>query len=257
MWLDGIYMGDVFYARYEAAYGSDAATNECFDDILHQFELMYEHTRDSATGLLYHAWDESREQKWANPTTGCSPHFWGRAMGWYCMALLDTLDYIPKSRADIRGRLLEIAKSLIDPLTNVQDKQSGLWYQVLDKGAYKKNYLESSASSMFVYFLLKLNKIYEENLSKNQAETAEKTANAGYKGLLTTMLTEDQTNGELHLNGICSVAGLGGNPYRSGDFTYYVSEPVVADDFKGVGPFILASLEYEQILNYHEPHEPH
>ncbi|MDR2484246.1 MAG: glycoside hydrolase family 88 protein [Treponema sp.] len=238
MWLDGLYMQGPFYAQYAAEYG----TASDFEDITGQFILMEAKAADKETGLLYHAWDESKAQPWAHPDTGCSPHFWGRAMGWYSMALIDVLDFIPsdaahhKQREDLRG----IAKRLAEGILCFQDKQCGLWHQVLNKGGFEKNYLETSASAMFVYFLLK--GIRTGVLSKEAVKGA---ALAAYRGLLEQKITEDPS-GELHLSGICAVAGLGGNPYRDGSFEYYVGEPVVADDFKGVGPFILASLEREE-----------
>jgi unsaturated rhamnogalacturonyl hydrolase len=245
MWLDGLYMAEPFYARYAQTFPGEEARAAAYNDIVHQFSLCFEKTRDRESGLLYHAWDESRRMPWADKTTGCSPHFWGRAMGWYCMALVETLDAIPAAETDARARLLDIARSLIAPVAACQDGQSGLWYQVLDQGAREKNYLESSASAMFAYFFIKLRNHYGDALSPNEAETAGKAGEAGFRGLVTNMLREDPATGELHLDGICSVAGLGGTPYRSGDFAYYVSEPVVSDDFKGVGPFIKAALEYE------------
>jgi unsaturated rhamnogalacturonyl hydrolase len=241
MWLDGLYMASPFYARYVAEYGP----KEDFTDIVKQFTLIESMARDEKTGLLYHAWDESREQPWANKETGCSPHFWGRALGWYCMALVDVLDFIPQALSNERETLIAIARRLVGPLENFQDRESGLWYQVLDQGGRDKNYLETSASSMFTYFLFKM--IREGLVTEAQVPAARKTALASYDGLSRLMLHEDEETGELHLGGICSVAGLGGNPYRDGSFAYYVSEPVVTDDFKGVGPFILASLEKELI----------
>lgn len=238
MWLDGLFMAEPFYARYAVMFNS----TEDFDDIVKQFELVYEHTKDSETGLLYHAWDESCKQLWANLETGCSPHFWGRAMGWFCMAILDVLDYIPET-ADFenhRNSLISIANELIEPVMKYQDAESGLWYQVLDLPQREKNYLESSASSMFTYFLYKM---VRKDYLKGDKNAVLAAAKKGYAGLM-SRVTEDE-NGDLHLSGICSVAGLGGNPYRDGSFEYYVKEAIVSDDFKGVGPFIYASLEAE------------
>jgi unsaturated rhamnogalacturonyl hydrolase len=239
MWLDGLYMQGPFYARYAAEFGAA----EDFTDIVHQFTLIESKARDEKTGLLYHAWDEAREQKWANPETGCSPHFWGRALGWYCMALVDVLDFIPAELQKERETLIAIARRLIAPLEHFQDKESGLWYQVLDQVGREKNYREASASSMFVYFLYKM--IRKGYVQNSVAAEAKKTAAAGYEGLTRSLLREDPS-GELHLDGNCSVAGLGGTPYRDGSYKYYVSEAVRTDDFKGVGAFILASLEHEQ-----------
>jgi len=239
MWLDGLYMQGPFYAQYAAEFGPVAD----FDDIELQFTLIESKARDGETGLLYHAWDESREQKWANPHTGCSPHFWGRALGWYCMALVDVLSFTPPSCAKTSAALTAIAQRLLAPLLKYQDAASGLWYQVLDCGDSPHNYTESSASSMFVYFLTKMLRM---GLVKDGAEQVKTAARKAYQGLLDNKVQEDPS-GELHLTGICKVAGLGGKPYRDGSYDYYVKEPIATDDFKGVGPFILASLEQESI----------
>src|SRR5438105_1622820 len=150
MWLDGLYMGEPFYAEYAATFHEDAD----FDDIAKQFTLMELHARDAKTGLLYHGWDESRQQRWADSATGHSPNFWGRALGWYAMALVDTLDYFPKAQPK-RESLIAILRRLAVAIERYQEPKSGLWYQVLDKGHERGNYWESSASCMFVYVLPK------------------------------------------------------------------------------------------------------
>lgn len=240
MWLDGLYMQGPFYARYAREFG----TTEDWDDLLSQLVLIESHTRDPRTGLLHHAWDESRKQLWANPVTGCSPHVWGRAMGWYCMALVDILDYLPgtKEYEPWRLKATDIACRLSRAVRGVQDQDSSLWFQILDQGGRERNYLESSASAMFVYFLFKAARM--QYLPPEESAMAREAAWSGYHGLVRQMLFRDESGG-LHLGGICSVAGLGGTPYRDGSFDYYMQEPVVQDDFKGVGPFILASLEGE------------
>jgi unsaturated rhamnogalacturonyl hydrolase len=237
MWLDGLYMQGPFYAQYAKEFGGGAD----FDDVARQFSLIETKARDPRTGLLYHAWDESLEQRWANPDTGCSPHFWGRALGWYCMALADTLDFIPFS-SEHAETLKAIARRLFAPLLQYQDSDSGLWFQVLDRGGAPGNYTESSCSSMFVYFLLKMARL--EAASGNDAALLKAAAEKAYQGLVKQKIQEDPS-GELHLTGICKVAGLGGTPYRDGSYEYYVNEPQAVDDFKGVGPFILASMEHE------------
>jgi len=240
MWLDGLYMQGPFYAQYAKEFGSSAD----FEDVTRQFSLVESKTRDAQTGLLYHAWDESLKQKWANPVTGCSPHFWGRALGWYCMALADTLDFIPPEHSEKAETLKTIARRLFTPLLKYQDGDTGLWFQVLDRGSGRGNYTESSASSMFIYFLLKMSRL--KTASDGDAASLKNAAEKAYQGLLKNKVREDPT-GELHLTGICKVAGLGGEPYRDGSYEYYVNEPQAVDDFKGVGPFILASMEYEGI----------
>jgi unsaturated rhamnogalacturonyl hydrolase len=233
MWLDGIYMQGPFYAEFAKKFDDPAG----FDDVAHQIILVERHTRDSPTGLLYHGWDESREQRWANPDTGCSPHFWGRAVGWYMMAIPDVLDHLPHDHAQ-RGVIVDIFRRTVDAIARVQDDATGLWYQVLDQGNRSGNYLEASASCMFVYAIAR--GIWLGILDDAYFAVAER----GYEGILEHLISVDD-QGLVDLNRICGVAGLGGNPYRDGSFSYYTSEPVVTNDHKGVGAFILASVEME------------
>lgn len=229
MWLDGIYMGQPFYAEWTASFG----TIKDFDDIANQFILMDKHVRDSKTGLLYHGWDESMTQQWANKSTGNSSSFWGRAMGWYGMALVDVLDYFPKTHAK-RQQLEDILVRFAEAIKNVQHQKNGLWYQVLDQKERTGNYPEASASCMFVYTLAKG---VQKGYLKKELKTV---AIRGFSGIKKQFL-EFSKDGFLHLNGTVQVSGLGGKPYRSGTFDYYMSEPVIQDDPKGMGVFILAA----------------
>lgn len=233
MWLDGLYMGEPFYAEYANLFHEDTAYN----DIARQFILMERHAGDDKTGLLYHGWDESRQQKWANKTTGLSPHFWGRAMGWYGMALVDVLDYFPNNHPK-RDSLITILGRFAAAVQKFQDAKSGLWYQILDKATAKGNYLEASASSMFVYALAKA--VRHDYLPASYASVVHK----GYDGIIKAFMETD-TQGLTNLKGTVSVAGLGGNPYRDGSYEYYLSEKVITNDPKGVGAFLLASNEME------------
>ena len=233
MWLDGLYMGEPFYAEWAATFNEPAA----FDDIAKQFILMERHSRDDQTGLLYHGWDESRKQRWANPETGRSPNFWGRAMGWYAMALVDTLDYFPQKHPQ-RAELIAIFNRLADAIAKYQEPSSGLWYQVMDKAGAKGNYLESSAACMFVYALAKGSRL--GYLPAKYFRVAED----GYRGIAKEFLRTD-AKGQLNLEGTVSVAGLGGNPYRDGSYEYYLSEKVVTNDPKGIGALLLAATEME------------
>lgn len=237
MWLDGLYMAGPFYAQYAREFDEPAA----FDDIAHQFTLVERHTRDPATGLLYHAWDESRRQRWADPETGRSPHFWGRAMGWYAMALVDVLDYFPPDHPR-RAEIIAILGRAAAAVAQYQDGATGLWYQVLDRGAGDGNYREASAACMFTYALAKAAR---KGYLPAEARTV---AERGYQGILRELITIDE-QGLVTLERVCAVAGLGGNPYRDGSFAYYVNEPVRPNDYKGVGPFILAALEFEGVHN--------
>ena len=231
MWLDGLYMGAPFLARYAATFHEP----EIFDDVVNQFAIVHKHTYNKEVGLNYHGWDESKEQRWADPETGCSPNFWGRAMGWYAMALVDVLDYFPEDYSG-HERLLSILKDVAAGIKKYQDEESGLWYQVLDQGSREGNYPEASASSMFVYTLLKAGRL--GYIDQSYIEVAHK----GYQGMLKHFIKENP-DGTISLTDVCAVAGLGGDPYRDGTYEYYINEPVRDNDPKGVGPFILASLE--------------
>lgn len=235
IWLDGLYMGATFYARYIKQFGQASE----FSDVIKQFIISEKNLKDEETGLLYHAFDESREQPWANKKTGLSKHFWSRSMGWYVMALVDTLEVLNLDNKD-REKLIEIFNNCISALLKVQDKESHVWYQVLDEGDRKGNYLEASGSSMIVYALLKgVRKGFLPKELKNIAKEA-------YNGLVSEFILETK-EGYLNLNKICYVAGLGGKDNRDGSFTYYISEPIVSNEPKGLGPFILAAAEYEFI----------
>ena len=232
VWLDGLYMGQPFYAEYAMLAHEDAA----FEDIADQFIRIEQHTRDNKTGLLYHGWDESKEQQWANKQTGTSPHFWGRAMGWYAMALVDVLDYFPGEHPKHRA-LIEILNRLVNSVEKVQDSKTGLWYDVLDLPDRKGNYVEASASSMLVYAIAKGVRL--GYLPAGKLSIAQK----GYEGIKQQFIKNE--NGQTNLHGTVKVSGLGGKPYRDGSFDYYMSEPVIVNDPKGVGAFILAASEME------------
>jgi unsaturated rhamnogalacturonyl hydrolase len=234
MWLDGLYMGSPFYAHYAAAFNEPTA----FDDIVRQFRLIEENLRDPTTGLYYHGWDESREQRWADPATGRSPSFWGRSVGWFCMAVVDVLDDLPADHPD-RQDLTRILRDLAPAVLAVRDGKSKLWYQVLDKGGAPGNYWEASASAMFAYAFVKgANRGY---LDKEYATYGCES----FEGLLRHLVTVG-ADGTLLLREVVKVSGLGGKPYRDGSYEYYVSEPRRVNDFKGYGPFLLAAIEIER-----------
>jgi len=236
MWLDGLYMGSPFYAEYAKLFHEPTAT---FDDVAKQIRLVAAHTYDPASGLFYHGWDETKEQPWADKTTGTSSNFWGRAIGWYAMALVDVLDYFPKDHP-ARTEIIATLKRLCDGIVKHQDPASGLWWQVVDQGGRPGNYLEATASSMFVYAMAKgVNHGY---LSRDDIPAILK----GYSGLTGKLIRKD-AKGNVSLTQCCSVAGLGAG--RDGSFAYYIKEPVVDNDLKGVGPFILAGIELQQLIN--------
>ena len=233
MWLDGLYMAEPFLAQFAQVF----AEPEIFDDVAHQIAIFDRQAREPQTGLLYHAWDSSRSQLWANPQTGCSPHFWGRAMGWFMMALPDIMDFFPPEHPQ-RDFIIQVFRDTAKATLAVQDEASGVWYQILDQGQRPGNYLEASASCMFVYALAKGVRL--GYLDSNYLQAAQR----GFQGILDQFIEVDE-RGWVNLNSIVSVGGLGGNPYRDGSFEYYTSEPVASNDYKGFGPFMMASLEIE------------
>ncbi|HEX7959009.1 MAG TPA: glycoside hydrolase family 88 protein, partial [Terriglobales bacterium] len=237
MWLDGLYMAEPFYAQYAAMFQQPQA----FDDIAHQFVLIEEHTRDPKTGLLYHAWDESKEQRWANKRTGTSPNFWARAIGWYAMALVDTIPYLPQDHPG-RAQLLAILNRLAPAIAKFQDPETGLWYQVMDKPKAPGNYFESSAACMFTYALAKGVRLGYLDAKYQQ------TAARAYDGIIKHFVKQG-ADGKLTLTDTVYGAGLGGDPYRDGSYEYYVHEKVGPDDPKGIGAFLLASSEMELAPN--------
>ncbi|MGD9555629.1 MAG: glycoside hydrolase family 105 protein [Mangrovibacterium sp.] len=234
MWLDGIYMASPFYAQFGKVFDEAAA----FDDVVSQVVVIQKHTVDSISGLNYHGWDESREQKWADSITGRSPHVWGRAQGWYLMALVDILDFLPENHSG-RNEIIQILNTAAKAVMDAQDQESGAWYQVMDQNGREGNYLEATASSMFVYALLK--GVRMGYLDPGFLEPAKR----GYEGLLKNFIKEN-ADGTISLTSCCAVAGLGGNPYRDGSYSYYISTKVRDDDPKGVGPFIMACIEMDK-----------
>lgn len=232
MWLDGLYMAEPFYAEWAETFHEDAD----FNDIANQFIIIEKHARDSKTGLLYHGYDESKEQPWANKTTGVSPNFWARAMGWYGMALVDVLPYFPKDNPK-RKELIDILRKFVIATAKVQDQKTGLWWDVLNFPNRKGNYFEASASCMFVYTMLKGVRL--GYLPSSCLPVAKK----GYTGIIKKFVTN--VDGQTNLEGTVSVSGLGGHPYRDGSYEYYIKEKVITNDAKGIGAFLLASNEME------------
>ncbi|GAA5020939.1 family 88 glycosyl hydrolase [Marivirga lumbricoides] len=235
MWLDGLYMGSPFLAKYAKNYSEEAL----FDDVANQIYLIDKYAYDSISGLYYHGWDESREQDWADKETGLSPHFWGRSIGWFSMALVDVLEYFPLDHPK-RGMIVNIANKLAQGILKYRDVNTGVWYQVVDMADREGNYLEASASGMFAYFLLKGSNmgIFEPSLAEEAKQSFRD---------VTKEFVETNQDGTISLTSICAVVGLGGEPYRSGTYEYYVSEPQRDNDPKGVGPYIMAALEYHKL----------
>ena len=235
MWLDGIFMASPYLAQYGNVF-KDTTVNA---DIVNQIKLIARKTYDPKTGLFYHGWDESKTQNWANKETGCSPNFWSRSIGWYAAAVVDVLDYMP-AQFEGRDSIMTIINMLAEGIVKYQDPETGVWWQVTDQNNRKGNYLESSASSLFVYFLCKaVNKGYISSEYKMAAER-------GFNGLIKQFIKEEP-DGSYTITNCCAVAGLGGKGNRDGSFAYYIGEPVIENDPKSVGSFILAAIEYEKM----------
>lgn len=236
LWLDGIFMASPYLAQY----GRVFADTEAFADVVNQITLIARRTYDPDTGLYYHGWDESRKQKWADPVTGCSPNFWSRSLGWYAAALVDVLDYLPE---DIEGRdtVLSIVENLAASLAKYQDEKTDTWYQVTIEGDREGNYPESSATALFVYF-------YAKAINKGYIQSEyESVVSSAFDGMIKEFIRQEP-DGTYTITKCCAVAGLGGEPrYRDGSFEYYISEPVIDNDPKSVGAFILAAIEYEKM----------
>lgn len=238
VWLDGLYMGQPFYMEYETKFHH----KKNYDDIFRQFFNVVKYLRDENTGLYYHAYDASKTAFWCDGETGLSPNCWLRAMGWYSMALLDTLDKCdPFAAGEKYDTLKKIFADMIDSILQYQD-ESGMWYQLPARGAEPGNYLETSGTAIFAYSMLKAVRL------GFLPEKYRKSAVRAFKAIVDRYLTTDEA-GKMHLGGICLVAGLGAenNPRRDGSYEYYMSEPIVEDDAKGVGPFLLAYTEMRRM----------
>lgn len=224
LWADGVFMSLPFLARYGEMFGESKYTNE---EVVKQMLIYYKHLNDPATGLLWHAYDESGAQPWANPTTHQSAFHWGRAFGWYAMTLIILLDIIPKDQPQ-RAELIKIVQQLARAFERYQDPGTGLWYQVVDKGDVAGNWLETSCSSMYTYMLwMGVKRGY---LPKRYAAVAQK----GYRGVL-TKLSRD-ADGMTNLIDISEGTNVG-------DLAYYFGRKRNTNDFHGVGAFLIMNEE--------------
>jgi unsaturated rhamnogalacturonyl hydrolase len=253
VWLDGLWFALPFYAEYGRHFGE----SEVFDDIRRQYTAVSKHSRDPKTGLVYHGWDEKRERFWSDPITGTSATFWSRAVGWYAMSLVDVLDDVPE-RHDARPYLIGLLADIAQAVVRYQDRQSGLWYEVIDRPKAAGNYLESSASAMFVYAIAKgVNRGYLDRRFSPSAVN-------GYAGLIRDKVDVDP-QGRWSLIDIVQSAGLGAPPEwppgspppsrrdaaprgRDGSVRYYLEQPVVKDHSWGLGSFIRAGLEVQELM---------
>jgi len=254
VWLDGIFMGLPYYALTASMLMSSDEAKAIYDDAVSQIKTTYQRTLDRHTGLNRHAWDETHEMFWADPQTGLSRHCWGRAQGWFSMALIELLDVLPPDY-ERRDEVIDLLRKDLDAVVRWQDKDSGVWYQVMDAPDREGNYLEATCSAMFAYTLLKA---YRKGYADSRFRDAGIRA---FQGIVKQFVRENE-DGTLSLTRCCAVAGLGPglsekvlkaapkvkeNRRRDGSFAYYLSEPIRDNDAKGIGPFIWASLEMEMM----------
>jgi len=225
LWLDGVYMGIPFLVEYSLLFEE----GESLEEALQEFQVVRDKLRDPETGLYFHAWDEKQQQEWADPATGLSHYFWGRGMGWLSMALVDTYELLPESESEMRAELQAMIQDLADTLLQYRDDQ-GVWHQIVDMKGKTANYQESSASAMFTYLLVK------GVITGALPESYRDAALSSYDSLVNQFVLVD-TQGAISLTQACQVGGLGFG--RDGSYQYYMSEPVVENDPKVLGPFIM------------------
>ena len=223
MWLDTLYMIGPFSVMYASAFGKPYF----YEIIYHQMNLMRRNMTDPKTGLLYHAWDDSKEMNWADRDTGLSPEFWGRAIGWYAVAIMDILDYIPFTHPR-RSEFISAGLDIVNSLIRFQDEKTGLWYQVVDKGDREGNWLETSCSSLYTYAIAKAMKL--GLLHKSCAKYIHKS----YEGIIKSLRFEGEN---LIVSNICVGTGVG-------DYQFYINRPTVENDLHGMGAFLLMCTEY-------------
>ncbi|WP_229838070.1 glycoside hydrolase family 88 protein [Cellvibrio zantedeschiae] len=239
LWLDGVYMGIPFLVQYAATYETGATQHKSFKEAVHEFEISRNRLRDPKNGLYFHAWDESKKAIWADKHTGLASQYWARGSGWLAMAMVDVLDYLPESETELRKTMINMINEFAETIVRYQDPETGTWWQILDKPNAIGNYRESSASAMYSYFLSKaVNKGY---LPQTYSDAATKA----FSGLVNEFISMHH-DGKISFNMQCQVAGLGFG--RDGTYDYYMTEPIVSDDPKGNGPFILAGIETYKML---------
>lgn len=233
VWLDGLYMAQVFYTRYETEFNG----GKNYPDIVGQFTTVYDNMYNKEKRLYCHGWDCSKQAFWADKETGCSKSFWLRSIGWYTVGLVDAISYMSDGAVKEKAALTEIFKTTIEGLERYIDPETHMLWQVVDRVGAEGNYPETSGSAMIAYAMMKGARL--NLIDKRFAEIGKSV----FDGICEKYLTV--TDGKLNLGGICLVAGLGpeSNPRRNGTFEYYISEPVVENDAKGTGPFVMAYTE--------------
>lgn len=235
VWLDGLYMMQVFYTRYQSQYGG-----KDYSDIVNQFRNVRKIMFDEEKKLYYHGYDSSRTLFWADKNTGLSKNFWLRSIGWFLVALCDVWGYM-EGDEESRREISSIFREAIDGVLMYQDEESKMFYQLPYYPGREGNYLETSGSAMISYALMKGSRLGILPSSYSQKGLAV------FQGIVKNEMSVEE--GDLNLKGICLVAGLGpeNNPRRDGSYEYYISEPIVENDAKGVGPFIMAYTEVKKL----------
>ncbi len=234
MWLDGIYMADVFAVQF----GARTNQPKYFDEAVKQITLIYRHTHDPKTGLCYHGWDETRTRPWANKETGTSPEFWGRAIGWYVMAMADVMDWLPKDHSGHK-EILPIFQSLCQALLKYQDRETGMWYQIVDKPTAPKNYVETSCTLMYAYAMAR--GAQRGWLAPEYLEHARRATRGVLNGQVDLL-----PGNRMDIRGTVQVGSLGGD---GGFYDYYVRVPVVTNDQKSIGAFMNLSMVLGEIVD--------
>ena len=231
MWLDGAYMAGPLSVMYAARFGDSALRERAINQIF----IMNDYMKDKNTGLYYHGWDESKEMGWADKETGLSGQFWGRAVGWYAVAILDILDYIPQNHSAVE-RLRNIEKELLESLVKFQDKKTGMWFNVLDKGDEPDNWVESSCTNLFIYSYAKA--VRMGIVEKSQYEAVIEKA---YNGIIGALYFDDE--GYLVVDNVCT-----GTCIDEGTYEHYINKAKVKNDLHGTGAFVLMCAEMQHYM---------
>ncbi len=236
MWLDGAYMAGPLSVMYSARFGDTLLRERAINQIL----IMHEHMRDEKTGLYYHGWDASKAEAWADPETGLSSQFWGRAVGWYAVAILDIIEYLPKTHPAI-PRLKEIEIDLLDSLLNFRDSKTGMWYEVLDRTDEPDNWVETSCTCLFIYSYAKA-----VRMGIADTEKYDDAINRAFSGLIDNFLSYDG-EGYLEINNVCI-----GTCIDEGTYEHYINRDKITNDLHGAGAFILMCAELARYNKYKE-----
>ena len=231
MWMDSMYMVGVLTSKYAERFGD--ATHRKF--VRRQMELMREYARDEKTGLYYHGWDYSKKAEWADPVTGCSKNFWGRAVGWFAVAMFEIAKTLEKGTEEYND-YVKTGLELIESLLKFRDEKTGMWYQVIDKGCDEGNWLETSSSCLFLYAIG-----LATELGEFDKEAIRPIAEHSFKGICDSLNMGEC--GYIGVRGVCIGTGIG-----DGSYGHYIARPTVENDLHGAGAFLLMCAKYAEIF---------